>query len=186
MFETSTSLGFLTYLLRDETFGHGIYGDRPSPTDRLASREEFEHIRKVMIARYSAGGLDAVMSERRATDMLYAWSQAGARDDMVERVAARSDDDTWLLSFAQLLYGPNSTLSLDALANFFTSPSAIVRRIFALAQSDRENVNARSIISSIKANIRVDGGDFEKVLKAWEAREQGDQDQAAASGAPAS
>lgn len=178
MFETSTSLGFLTYLLRDETFGHGSYGDRPSPTDRLSSREEFEHIRTVMIARYSAGGLDTVMAERWATNMLYAWSQAGARDDMVERVATRSGDDSWLLGFAQLLYGPNSTLSLEALANFFMSPATVVRRIFTLAQ-DPENVQARDITRSIEANIRFDGGDFEKVLAVWEARERGNEDASA-------
>jgi hypothetical protein len=112
--------------------------------------------------------------------MLYAWSQAGARDDMVERVAARSGDDNWLLGFAQLLYGPNSTLSLDALANFFTSPATVVRRIFTLAQNP-ENAQARDIIRSIEANIHFDGGDFEKVLAAWEARERGDEGPADAS-----
>ena len=178
MVETSTSLGFLTYLLRDETFGHGFFGDRPSPHDRLVSREGFEHMRTVMIARYSAGGLDAVMRERRATDMLFAWSQAGARDDMTRQVAARSENDGWLLSFAQLLYGPTSTLSLDALANFFASPSAIVRRIFTLAQ-DPENMQAREIIQSIKANIRFNRGEFEEVVATWEARERGDEDDGA-------
>lgn len=170
MFETSPSLGFLTYLLRDETFGHGFYGDRPSPSDRLASHKDFEHIRTVMIARYSAGGLDTIMTERRATDMLYAWSQAGARDVIVEQVAAHAVDDEWLVGFVQLLYGPNSSLSLDGLANFFASPVAVVRRIYGLAE-EHDNSQARGVIRSIKANIRFEGGDFEKVLLAWEERE---------------
>jgi hypothetical protein len=85
-FEASTSLGFLTYLLRDETFGHGVYGDRPDSTDRLTSRDGFDIIRKIMIARYAAAGVDIILAQPRATDMLYAWSQAGARDELVQLV----------------------------------------------------------------------------------------------------
>lgn len=171
MFQTSTSLGFLSYLLRNETMGHGHYGNRPSPTDRLMSRSEFDVIRVIMMARYAAGGIEAVMSEMRATDMLYAWSQAGGRKDVVELVAARSDDDAWLLRFVRLLYGHNSTLSLAALDNFFASPVEIVRRIRGLAEAVPEQAEARDVIRSIKANIDFDGGDFDQVLAAWEARE---------------
>jgi hypothetical protein len=174
MFEASLSLGFLSYLLRDESFGLVVYGDRPAPNDRLSSREGFDRIRAVMIARYAAGGLDAMMAEQRATSMLYAWSQAGGRDDLVGRVAVQSADDAWLLDFVRLLYGPNSSLSLEALANFFASPAAIVRRIHKLSRGDPENAKARDIMRSIEANIRFDGGDFEKVIQAWEARERGD------------
>lgn len=174
MFEASPSLGFLTYLLRDETFGHGIYGNRPKPNDRVSSREGFDRIRAIMIARYAAGGLDTVMAEERATNMLYAWSQAGGRDDVVARVAERADNDDWLLTFVGLLFGPNSTLSLEALANFFVSPAAIVRRIYTLARANPQNERARNIIRSVEANIHFDGGDFEKVLESWEARERGD------------
>ncbi len=174
MFETSSSFGFLSYLLRDETFGHGLYGDRPSPSDRLTSREGFEQIRTIMIARYSTSGLETVMSARWATDMLYAWSQAGAHDEMVKLVETLSGDDNWLLSFTKLLYGPKSTLSIEALRNFFTSPATVARRIFNLAQ-EQKNILARDIIESIHANIRFDGGEFEEVLAAWEERERLDQ-----------
>lgn len=171
VFEVSTSLGFLTYLLRDETFGHGFFGDRPNSQDRLTSREEFDAMRAIISARYAAGGLDQMLAEQRATDMLYAWAQAGGRDDVIERVAARSTDDAWLVMFVQKLYGPNSTLSLDGLANFFLSPASIVRRIHELTQADPEGPEARDVIRSLKENMHFDGSDLEQVLQAWEAQE---------------
>ena len=171
VFEGSHSLGFLSYLLRDETFGHGFYGDRPSPHDRLTTRDEFDAIRNLMNARFAAGGIDTVIADPRATSMLYAWSQAGAREDVVQRVAEQSWDDAWLLRFLCKLYGPNSNLSLDGMSTFFDAPAAIVRRIYELLKADPDNTNAISIIRSLKANVRFNDGNFEDVLQAWEARE---------------
>ncbi len=176
MFEASASLGFLSYLLRDETFGHGFYGNRPNPNDRLTTRDGFDTVRKVMIARFAAGGINTVMAESRATDMLYAWSQAGGREDVVQRVAEQSGDDAWLLRFLRKLYGPNSTLSLDGMRNFFDAPAAIVRRTHELLKANPDNTDAISIIRSLKANVRFDDGDFEEVLQAWEAHESGKTD----------
>lgn len=176
IFEESQSLGFLAYLLRDETFGHGFYGDRPSPTDRLTTRDGFDAVRHVMIARFAASGINTIMAESRGTDMLYAWSQAGARENVVQRVAAQSGDDAWLLRFLRKLYGPNSNLSLQAMSTFFDAPAAIVRRICELLKADPDNIDGISIIRSLKANIRFDGGDFEEVLQAWEVREAGNID----------
>lgn len=169
IFEGNPSLYFLSYLFRDETFAHGIYGGRPDATRALTTRESFETIRSTMLARYVSGGIEQILSERRATDMLYAWSQGGGRDDLVKDVAARAGDDAWLLRFVRKLYGPNSTLSLDSLGNFFASPAEIVRRINALAEAGNEA--AQDAIRSIKANIRFGRGDFEEVLTAWEARD---------------
>lgn len=184
MFEASSSLGLLSYLLRDETFGHGFYGDRPNPSDRLTTRDGFDAVRQVMIARFAAVGIDKVMTEARATDMLYAWSQAGAREDVAQWVAERSGDDAWLLRFLRKLYGPNSTLSLDGISTFFDAPAAIVRRIYELLRADPDNTDAVSIIRSLKANVGFDNGDFEEVLQAWEAREAGKTDNTGEEGRP--
>lgn len=177
MFETSPSLGFLSYLLRDETFGHGFYGDRPNPNDRLTTRDGFDAIRNVMIARFAATGIDTITGQSRATDMLYAWSQAGAREDVVQRVAEQSGDDAWLLLFLRKLYGPSSTLSLEGMSNFFDAPAAIVRRVYELLKAEPDNTDAQSIIRSLQANVRFEDGDFEEVLQAWEARESGKTDE---------
>ncbi|RWY88578.1 NTPase KAP [Rhizobium leguminosarum] len=184
VFQASTSLGFLTYLLRDETFGHGFFGNRPDPNERLTSQDGFDVIRATMLNRYSAGGLDKVMEERRATSMLYAWSQAGGRDHLIELVVARASDEVWLLKFIQKLYGPRSTLSLEGLASFFKSPVSIIRRVYALLETDPENQAAKNIIRSIKSNIHLNNGDFEAVLVEWEARESGGEDEDSAAGPP--
>ncbi len=168
IFEASSSLGFLSYLLRDETFGHGFYGDRQDVNDRLTSRDGFEVIRVIMISRYGDGGLDQVMEEQRATSMLYAWSQAGGRDDLIDRVAARASDDAWLLKFIQKLYGPKSSLSMDGLANFFKSPASILRRVHSLSEADPANPAAKDIIRSVKSNLQFNNADFEEVLRQWE------------------
>ncbi|MCU0733251.1 MAG: KAP family NTPase [Hyphomonas sp.] len=184
MFETSPSLGFLSYLLRDETFGHGFYGDRPNSNDRLTTRDGFDAIRNVMIGRFAAAGIDTIMGESRATDMLYAWSQAGAREDLVQRVAEQTGDDAWLLRFLRKLYGPSSTLSLDGMSNFFDAPAAVVRRVYELLKAEPDNTDAISIIRSLQANVRFEDGDFEEVLQAWEARESGKIDNAGREGRP--
>lgn len=95
-----------------------------------------------MIQRFANGGIDTVMAESRATDMLYAWAQAGAREDVVQRVAEQSGNDAWLLRFVCKLCGPNSTLSLDGMSTFFDAPAAIVRRIYELLKADPDNTNA--------------------------------------------
>ncbi|MBY3238695.1 NTPase KAP [Rhizobium laguerreae] len=171
MFAESSSLGFLSYLLRGETFGHGFFGDRPDPHNRLCSREGFEANRLVMLQRYKAGGVDRVMEERHATTMLYAWSQAGGRGELADQVAARASNDQWLLAFLKKLYGPRSTLSPDGIASFFEAPAAIVRRVYDMHEADPENEMAAEIIRSIKSNLQFSNGDFETRLFEWESRE---------------
>lgn len=172
MCETSPSLGFLTKLLRNDTFGHGFYGDQPDPSDCLTTREEFEVFRVKMIDRYSAEGIDKVMLNRRAANMLYAWSQAGGRELLVKLVAENSNDDAWLLSFVSKLYGRGSELSFDALKVFFKSPAEIVNRIYSLSEAQERNAEARDAIRSIKANVHVDDDvEFANVLEGWMAAE---------------
>jgi hypothetical protein len=167
-------MGFLSYLLRDETFAHGLYGDRPKPNDRLLSGEAFEKIRDVMLTRYADGGLDAILKERNATTMLYAWSQAGGRKDIIERVSVFTADDHSLMAFLKRLYGANSSLSLEALRNFFDSPVNVVRRVMRLAAVEQAFPGASETLDAVKASIHFDGGDFASVISQWEDRERED------------
>lgn len=108
-----------------------------------------------------------------ATVMFYAWSQGGGRVDVMQRVAARGSNETWLLGFIQAFSGPGSTLSFDALASFFESPVAVTRRIRALA--DQNNQVAKSIIRSILANNHASEDALDAILAEWELREAGPQ-----------
>jgi hypothetical protein len=171
LFAEGTSLGFLTYLLRDETFGHGYFGDRPDPSNRLTSRDEFESVRLTMLKRYREDGIDRVMENAYATSMLYAWSQAGGQQDLMEQIVRRASSDEWLLKFLMKLYGPRSTLSPDGLDCFFDKSAATVRRVLDIHETDPENEDAKEIIRSIKANLHFRDADFNARLAEWEARE---------------
>ena len=168
-FQTGASLSFLTNLLREETFGYGYFGGRPDPHDRLMSPAGFETIRLIMLDRYAALGLDGVVAHPYATSMLYAWSQSGGRTDLMQQVSARALNQTWLVRFIQRLYGPQSTLSFDGMATFFTSPIEVVRQMCTLASAG--DPAAANIIQSILANSRAGDEDIDDVLAAWEARE---------------
>lgn len=170
-FKTGASLGFLTEFLRRETFGHGYFGDRADSHDRLTTREGFEIIRRIILDRYVALGVDEVLAHPYATSMFYAWSQGGGREDLMQGIGARELNETWLLRFIRALYGPRSTLSFDALASFFASPVAVTRRIRALA--DQNNQMAKNIIQSILANNHAGDDAFDAILADWEAREAG-------------
>jgi hypothetical protein len=179
VFTSSTSIAFVSYLLRDETFGHGFYGDRPDPNERMTSRETFEVVRGIMLTRYADGGLDVILSERAAATMLYAWSQAGGRGDIIEIINARITDDLWLIEFIHKLFSKSSStdgtydsLSIESLNNFFKSPAEIVRKIIALASKDPPAPGAAAIVAALKRSIHFDGGDFEQVVQAWEERER--------------
>ena len=179
VFRSATSIAFLSYLLRDETFGHGFYGDRPDPNERMTSGPIFEEIRRIMLGRYVKGGLDVILPERAAATMLYAWSQAGGQHDIVDLIEAKISDDRWLIEFIHKLFsksssteGTHDTLSLDALKNFFKSPVGIVRRVMALANQNPPLPGATAIISALRRSIHFDGDDFQQVVNAWEEREQ--------------
>jgi hypothetical protein len=171
LFTNGTSLGFLTYLLRDETFNQGFFGDRGNVHECLASAQTFEEIRIGMLRRYDAMGLDGVLNHQAATNILYAWSQAGGRDDLKSRIEARAQSDGWLLTFVSKLYSVNSSLSLDALSAFFKQPSKIVKRLSQLAQGDPPVAAAEAAIRSLKSNMRFDGEDLDALMATWQQHE---------------
>ncbi|MDV4183532.1 hypothetical protein R1521_34230 [Rhizobium brockwellii] len=91
----------------------------------------------------------------------------------MQQVAARALNQTWLVRFIQRLYGPQSTLSFDGMATFFTSPVEVVRQVCTLASAG--DPAAANIIQSILENSRAGDEDVDEVLAAWEARETADR-----------
>jgi hypothetical protein len=174
LFQTGQSITFLSYLLRDETFAHGLYGDRPRPDQALTRPETFEEVVKTMLARFSYGGIDQVSKPPMAATKLYAWSQAGGKDEIVRQVAERSADDDWFLDFVTKLFsvtsdsrGSSNSLSLDALANFFESPTDVIRRAKKIEKSTA-SLKAKSIVDAYRRSIEFHGGDPEEALIMWD------------------
>lgn len=172
VFETGSSLGFLSYLLRDETFNQGFYGDRPKPNDLLFAHEGFEAVRAIMMGRYADFGIDRVIAHRAAATILYAWSQSGGRRALVRLVKQQQSDDKWLTRFLRALCGPRTSLSLEALANFFDEPTAIVRRAIKLFEEKPSNRDLKRIVSAIQSSVHFEGNKLEDVLDAWDQRER--------------
>lgn len=165
-FETGASMGFLTEIFRQETFGHGYYADRANPHDRLTTAEGYEVARLVMLKRYSELDLDGIEPSPYASLMLYAWSQGGARDDVMQKVAARASNEAWLIKFLQSLYRPRSTLSRAAMETFFASPADVVRQVYSLARNGDQQ--ADDIIRSFLANNNADEDELEAIVTDWE------------------
>lgn len=172
VFSTNGSIGFLSYLLRGETFAHGLYGGRPKPDDALLSAEQFDRVRSSMIRRYGSMGLEKILAHRSATTILYAWSQAGGRDDVVKIVSGYCTDDRHFVDFLGHLFGPSYSLSFEALSGFFEAPSSVVRRIIALAANDPAIPGAEAVLSAIKAHLDFEGLDINTVLEKWDERDR--------------
>lgn len=179
--DASPSIGFLTYLFRSETFGHGVYGGRPDPQGRLTSRAEFDALRDSMLARYRAITIDGVLRHESRTSMLYAWSQGGGRDELVATVADRARADAWLLRFLEAILsgirsddGEHPSLSPEAIGNFFDDVPAVMERVIALR--DGGSADAGRICKALDRHLSFERGG----LAAWiEHRKQAGDDDAA-------
>lgn len=77
-FTEGEALGWLTSLLRDETFAHGLVGySQKDEKDRLLTTEEFGNIAVAMRARYKKISPDILMKTPQFTGVLFGWLQLG-------------------------------------------------------------------------------------------------------------
>jgi hypothetical protein len=97
-FGEGKALGWLTDLLRYETFSHGRYGDRQSPeADWLLSDPELDIITERMLSRYRSMSFDDFVALPNTVSALFAWSQAGDSEGPRDVVAAAAADDEGLV-----------------------------------------------------------------------------------------
>ncbi|WP_394659018.1 hypothetical protein [uncultured Novosphingobium sp.] len=142
LFANGLSLGFISHLLRNETFSHGFYGDRPNASDAITDRATFDTVRSIMVRRYAAGGLHRILAERNAITILYAWSQAGGRDEVVKAVAERTAEDG---AFVELMLKICSTSVSSPAA---TRPSMLLFHILTnrLFAAEHRSPNAQEFL----------------------------------------
>lgn len=80
-FAEGRSLGWLTSVLRRETFAHGKYGERKTRQEEWwLSEEEFEAACQIMIDRYRSTDISTMLDIPRPLRILFAWRQAGDED----------------------------------------------------------------------------------------------------------
>lgn len=72
------AIGWLTSLLRQETFAHGRHGDRRRPnTEWIFADSELDYIIALMLKRYRAMTIKDVLASSNPASLLFAWNQAG-------------------------------------------------------------------------------------------------------------
>lgn len=174
IFEHGQAMGFLSHVLRSETFAHGFFGNRPDPEDRITTSAVFETIRNIMLQRYAQEGLEGVLHYPRAVTALYAWSQAGGRAQMVPHILNMTKSDDGFVRFMLAVCGGAHkekaaySLSLDAIHTFFDDPPTVVRRIANLADAAPPASDARLVLDAIQRSARFDRGELREALEAWE------------------
>ncbi|TKV35563.1 NTPase KAP [Sphingobium sp. MP9-4] len=178
LFTEGQSLGFISHLLRNETFSHGFYGDRPDASDAITDRATFDAVRSIMVRRYAAGGLDRILAERNAITILYAWSQAGGRDEVVKAVAERTAEDGAFVEFMLKVCSTsvssscaNLSLSLEAIHNFFDSPPEVVDRLLALEKREPPEPGAGLVTAAISRSTGFNGLSIHDAAKRWRDRQ---------------
>ncbi len=98
MFSEGAAIGWLTKLLRRETFAHGRYGDRPRPEDDwLFTNPELDKITDLMLSRYRTMTSAEVYSSPNPLGLLFAWRQGGDEDGPRQFVQSTVDSDEGLV-----------------------------------------------------------------------------------------
>jgi hypothetical protein len=92
LFRNGTSIGWLTFVLRNETFGHGRYGDKREPeSEWILSDAELDIATTEMLKRYRQLKLAGIRTLRRPISTLFAWAQGGdlnrVRDMITKHIA---------------------------------------------------------------------------------------------------
>lgn len=175
LFTRAPGIGFLTHVLRDDTFDHGIYGDRANPGDATGDHRQFVVMRDAIFARYRELGIDGLLALTRPASALYAWSQAGGREEVVALVAEHTaNNDTALIDFLTTLTR-NGSLDPEGIACFFDDIPTIFERLRDL--SDTGNPGAARVIAAVSLSLRFQNASIATWIAARRAEEaSSDQD----------
>jgi predicted KAP-like P-loop ATPase len=100
IFNKGRALGWLTSIVRDETFAHGLYGDQRKPeSDWILNEKEFRQVLDSVLDRYRDMSSDDLMRVPELLSLLYAWLQGGRPDEARQWVEKQTATDAGLLSF---------------------------------------------------------------------------------------
>lgn len=82
VFNEGTSIGWLSRILRDELFAHGVAGSEPDPEEnRLFNTEQLDLVRTSMVRRFRSMKVSRLKSTPGVMQILYAWLQNGAEGE---------------------------------------------------------------------------------------------------------
>jgi predicted KAP-like P-loop ATPase len=100
LFNGGQALGWLTAVIREEIFSHGLYGESRRPeSDWILNEEEFSRILNIMLNRYRDTPAENLMRVPNLLSLLYAWRQGGRPDEVRRWVEKQVAPDAGLLTF---------------------------------------------------------------------------------------
>lgn len=158
MFEQGAAVGWLTSLLRHETFAHGRYGDRKnSQDDWLFSESELDLITKLMLHRYQTMSLTEVLNCVNPKSLLFAWRQVGDEEGPRRVVEASIVSDEGLIDTLERLTstinssnrGKFEVLTKEGISPFLDYDS-VEQRIKALIAHPNLGARAQRLASAFE------------------------------------
>lgn len=139
-FRSGEALGWLTSILREETFGHGFFGSKAKPAElRIFTPDEFENVRQIMLSRYSGTHPRQLMETPRFLSLLFAWKQAGGEQPLKNWLKTQMSSDHRLVhllmhcrSRSETTSGVRYSLRATELQELF-EVEAVVQRLARIA-----------------------------------------------------
>jgi hypothetical protein len=104
MFSEGRAVGWLTSILRTETFGHGRVGDRPT-TDHILTDGELDQISAVMVNRYRTMSFEQIAELPQPLSALFGWQQAGDPDGPRSLLESEAETNEGLIKVLETLSG---------------------------------------------------------------------------------
>ncbi|AYE85585.1 hypothetical protein B5M07_05275 [Sulfitobacter sp. D7] len=153
LFSEAKSLAWLTGIVREAVFEHGVSGHRAEPENaRLLSNEEFELVRGIFLRRLTEVPPSELMETPQFLSLMFAWHQAGDPEGALSWIANQTATDRGLLEVLQKMmswsessaHGVQCKLRPDTLDIFFGGRSAVQDRLEKIAADDNVDAADRS------------------------------------------
>jgi predicted KAP-like P-loop ATPase len=103
MFEKGAAIGWLTEIMRGETFAHGRVGDRSEkdPSEWLLTDEELDKATQALLSRYRISSPTALLRTPDFISLLHGWAQASSYEEVTAWVAQVIQGNVGLLNFLE-------------------------------------------------------------------------------------
>jgi hypothetical protein len=156
MFGQGCAMGWLTSILRRETFAHGIYGDRPKPEyEWYFSKDEYDGIAATMLRRYQSLSLAEILATPLPLSLLFAWRQIGDENGPRDLISQETSSDERLVEVLEGLtsirssseHGRYSVLTHENVSPFIDFAEA-AERVSGL-KSRNDDIGSRAKLLSL-------------------------------------
>ena len=159
-FEDGEAVGWLVYLLRRETFAHGIYGNDKRPESKwLFTDEEFTSIANILKTRFEKMTLKEIFEVPLPVSLLYGWSQVDDNGQIQKKFCEETTEDTQFVKFIASLDNQVSSSS----GNYFTIKKENInlllpydKAIKRLAKIQKNNAQLKDQVEDIFKKIKAE------------------------------